>query len=79
MILPNLDALNNVERDVCVIGAGPVGIALALELSRLGKTVLLLESGSLGVRKDMQLLSDASIADLSQHVPMDLAVRRQLD
>jgi choline dehydrogenase-like flavoprotein len=78
MIVPNLNALNNVERDVCVIGAGPIGIALALELSRLGKTVLLLESGSVGVREDMQLLSDASIADLSQHVPMDLAVRRQL-
>jgi len=79
MIIPNLQALDaTVERDVCVIGAGPVGIALALELSRLGKSVLLLESGGAGVRKDLQLLSDANIADLSQHVPMDMAVQRRL-
>jgi hypothetical protein len=79
MIIPNLRALNTtVERDVCVIGAGPVGIALALELSRLGKTVLLLESGAAGARKDLQLLSDANIADPSQHVPMEMAVQRRL-
>ena len=78
MICPNIQALNDVERDVCVIGAGPVGIPLALELSRRGKTVLLLESGGTGMRKDLQLLSDASIVDLNQHVPMDLAVRRRL-
>ena len=79
MIIPNLYHLNTtVEQDVCVVGAGPVGIALALELSRLGKSVLLLESGAAGVRKDLQLLSDADIADLSQHVPMAMAVQRRL-
>jgi choline dehydrogenase-like flavoprotein len=31
--------------DVCVVGAGPVGIALALDCARHGLTVLLLESG----------------------------------
>jgi hypothetical protein len=78
MIIPNLSALNDVERDVCIVGGGPVGIALALELSRLGKSVLLLESGGVEVRKDVQLLSDARIADLDQHVPMNLAVQRRL-
>ncbi len=78
MICPNIQSLNDVERDVCVIGAGPVGIPLALELSRRGKTVLLLESGGTGVRKDLQLLSEASIVDLNQHLPMDLAVQRRL-
>ena len=69
MICPNIQSLNDVERDVCVIGAGPVGIPLALELSRRGKTVLLLASGGTGVRKDLQLLSEASIVDLNQHLP----------
>ncbi len=78
MICPNITALSNVEPDVCVIGAGPVGISLALELSRRGKTVLLLESGGAAVRQDLQLLSDAGIVDLRQHLPMDLAVQRRL-
>ena len=33
------------DRDVCVVGAGPVGIALALACEELGLSVLLLESG----------------------------------
>jgi hypothetical protein len=78
MIIPNINALDDLERDVCVIGAGPVGIALALELSRRGKTVLLLESGAEGVRKDVQSLSDASIADVNQHVPVNLGSQRRV-
>ncbi len=78
MIIPDINALQDLERDVCVIGAGPVGMSLALELSRRGKTVLLLESGGAGLRKDLQLLSDASIMDSSRHVPMRLAVQRRL-
>jgi choline dehydrogenase-like flavoprotein len=78
MIFPNINSLDNFERDVCIVGAGPVGIALALELSRLGKTVLLLESGGPGVRNDVQSLSDAIIKDPSSHVPMNIAVQRRL-
>jgi choline dehydrogenase-like flavoprotein len=78
MICPDIKSLSNVEPDICVVGAGPVGIALALELSRRGKTVLLLESGETAVRQDLQLLSDARIVDPSQHFPMDLAVQRRL-
>jgi hypothetical protein len=78
MIFPNIKTLDNLVRDVCVVGAGPVGIALALELSRHGKTVLLLESGGPGIRKDVQSLSDANIADSSPHVPMNMAVQRRL-
>ena len=78
MIFPDINSLDDLERDICIIGAGPVGIALALELSRRGKTVLLLESGGAGFRKDVQLLSEATIADPSQHVPMNLAVQRRL-
>jgi choline dehydrogenase-like flavoprotein len=34
--------------DVCIVGAGPVGLALAFELEKLGLTVLLLEAGPKG-------------------------------
>lgn len=30
---------------VCIVGTGPVGMALALEFERLGDEVLVLESG----------------------------------
>jgi choline dehydrogenase-like flavoprotein len=33
------------RRDVCIVGAGAAGIALAVELERLGKSVLMLEGG----------------------------------
>lgn len=78
MICPDIKALGSVEPDICVVGAGPVGIPLALELSRRGKRVLLLESGGTAVRKDLQLLSDAGIVDERQHFPMDIAVQRRL-
>jgi GMC oxidoreductase/FAD dependent oxidoreductase len=78
MICPNITALSNAAPDICVIGAGPVGISLALELSRRGRSVLLLESGGTAARPDLQQLSDANIVDLKQHVPMDLAVQRRL-
>ncbi len=39
-----IDSLTN-EKDICIIGAGPVGICLAIKLARLGREVLLLESG----------------------------------
>jgi choline dehydrogenase-like flavoprotein len=36
---------DGLETDVCVVGAGPAGITLALELARSGCRVCLLESG----------------------------------
>ena len=43
--LPNDGTL---EADVCIIGAGPAGITLALELARTDLRVLVLESGDAG-------------------------------
>ncbi len=54
---------------VAVIGAGPVGLKLALDLADAGIGVLLIESG----RQD---LSDADIADPHRHAPMALSVQR---
>jgi choline dehydrogenase-like flavoprotein len=42
--------------DVCIVGAGAAGIALAVELRRRGRRVLLLESGGLGYESRTQAL-----------------------
>lgn len=64
--------------DVAVIGAGPVGMKLALDLADAGLDVVLIESGREGADKPAQALGDAEIADPARHAPMDLAVRRGL-
>jgi choline dehydrogenase-like flavoprotein len=60
--------------DVCIVGTGPVGMALALDLDRRGHDVLVLESGG-EEAKDADA-SMAEIVDSSRHVPMNLAVCR---
>ena len=60
--------------DICIVGTGPVGMALAMELERLGKTVLVLESGS----EERAEGQHAEIVDLDRHAPMEIAVVRAL-
>lgn len=43
---PKLGAGDSLEADVCIIGSGPAGMTLALELDRLPLRVAILESGS---------------------------------
>jgi choline dehydrogenase-like flavoprotein len=43
-----------VRCDVCVVGSGPAGLAIAMELSKAGKQVCLLESGGLEYEDDTQ-------------------------
>jgi choline dehydrogenase-like flavoprotein len=62
--------------DLCIVGSGPVGMALALDFDRRGRDVLVLESGG-EEAKD----TDASLAEIidpARHAPMKLAVRRAL-
>lgn len=63
--------------DVAIVGAGPAGIVLALELASHGLEVVLLESGGNSPDEATQRLGDALLAD-EHHVAMDLATRRQL-
>lgn len=63
--------------DVCVVGAGPAGIVLALELAQNGRQVLLIESGKTAFDSAAQTLGEATITDAARHVPMSLATRRQ--
>ncbi len=62
--------------DVAVVGSGPVGLKLALDLADAGLKVLLLESGTDGNNPASQALSDALVANTRAHAPMALAVKR---
>ncbi len=48
--------------DVCVVGAGAAGIALAIELSKAGLNVLMLESGDVRPQNSDQALNEGEIA-----------------
>ena len=48
MIIHGLDGLDGADHDICVVGAGPVGISLALELAERGRSVVLLKFGRHG-------------------------------
>jgi GMC oxidoreductase len=62
--------------DVCLVGAGPVGLAAALECEAQGLSVLLLESGEVNPRKELTNLSAADDIDPRHHAPMEIAVCR---
>lgn len=64
--------------DVCVVGTGPVGMALALELERLGGEALMLESGGEAMTSAGSEASHAEIVDPRRHAPMEIAVVRAL-
>ena len=78
MIQDGLEGLSHADHDVCVVGSGPVGIAIALDLVRLGRRVLLLESGGDRAEAHAQSLSGAMLVDPARHDRMDIAVARRL-
>jgi choline dehydrogenase-like flavoprotein len=71
-----LPADASLASEIVVVGAGPAGIVIALELARLGHRTLLIESGGTS-RPGDQSLGDLSGSD-SYHVDMSLATRRKL-
>lgn len=65
--------------DVAVVGAGPLGIVVALELADQGLQVTLIESGFSRNHASSQRLSDEpATQDDPFHVEKELAVRRQV-
>jgi len=66
------------EWGVCIVGTGPVGMALALEFDRLGEEVLILEAGGREVSPSVTEASRAQIVNANCHAPMELAVCRAL-
>jgi choline dehydrogenase-like flavoprotein len=65
------------ETEVAVVGAGPAGIVLALELAEAGHRVLLIESGEESRDGDTQRLGETS-GDDPLHVSMSLSTSRQI-
>jgi choline dehydrogenase-like flavoprotein len=59
------------KADVCIVGAGAAGIAMALELVDSGLQVLLLESGGFEADAQTQALYEGSVADATLHSPPD--------
>jgi choline dehydrogenase-like flavoprotein len=66
------------QSDVCIVGAGPAGIALALDLSDRGVSVLLLESGHIDSDTETQSLYEGEVADARMHSPLDKYRQRRL-
>jgi choline dehydrogenase-like flavoprotein len=66
-----------IEADVAIVGAGPAGIVIGLELAEAGHRVVLLESGGTRFDSEAQRLGDAVGGD-PRHVELSLATRRQL-
>lgn len=69
---------STLEADIAVVGAGPAGIVVALELAKARHDVVLLESGNLHFTETIQNLSEASNFDPQFHAPMSECTRRQL-
>lgn len=65
--------------DCCVVGAGPVGLAFALEAAEAGLSVLLVDAGSTSSgRRDIPGRADGSdvIVDPDRHAPIEQVTRR---
>jgi choline dehydrogenase-like flavoprotein len=66
------------QSDVCIVGAGPAGIALSLDLSARGISVVLLESGFMELDAKTQSLYEGEVADAHMHSPPDKYRQRRL-
>jgi choline dehydrogenase-like flavoprotein len=72
--------LPHVPFDVCVMGAGPVGLALALEAADRGLQVLLLEAGGTGRPATVTPAETTldEVSDAERHAPLSAITRRGL-
>jgi len=51
----------SIQTDICLVGAGAAGIALALELSRSGLSIVLVESGGINPGEADQQLNQGEL------------------
>ena len=67
-----------VEADICIVGGGPAGITLAMELAKTGRSILLLESGDDAPSEAAQALNAGEVVDEALHSPPDKYRQRTL-
>ncbi len=61
---------------VCIVGAGPAGIAIARSLAAASIEVLLVEAGGFKPESEIEALSKGEVAPGSPHAPLHLYRRR---
>ncbi|HUR90641.1 MAG TPA: GMC family oxidoreductase [Ramlibacter sp.] len=67
----SIDNRTRLNADVCIVGAGPAGISLALSMAGQGLDIVLLESGQVDVHAATQSLYDGEVTDEKLHSPPD--------
>jgi choline dehydrogenase-like flavoprotein len=77
MIAVGLAGVDWRAHETIIVGSGPAGLTLAMELARRGRRSLILESG-LERASAAQDLSAATLADPARHDDMRVAVARRL-
>ena len=77
-IVSGLSDLFSRLHNICIIGAGPIGMVMALELAKLDEPVTLLESGEITQSQAAQDLSTSIIGEGDRQVEMSIAVQRSL-
>ena len=65
------------RHETIIVGSGPAGLTVAMELARRGRPSLVLESGARTPSAALSL-SAAHIVEPERHDPMSVAVARQL-
>jgi choline dehydrogenase-like flavoprotein len=78
LITTGLSGLPEQPADVCVVGSGPAGITLALELAAKGLHVLVLESGGEAEEKSLADLSASDIVEPKVHDDTRITMSRRL-
>lgn len=77
-MISSLQSLLAGRIDVCVVGSGPVGLALGTALARSGLSVALLESGGKTVSAKTNRLAAAASISTAHHAEASLTIRRAI-